>query len=277
MYALFIDSSHRVSGTSTDFTVQFHDTVIVEDRAQVRVDAWRIPLADTTVNSTNRYLYVAEVPKTKAGGGAAQPILRVVTLVIGNYSGPALAQHLAKQLSEGSASRYTCTYSTNTGDLTINSADYFHLFGDEELKTWERQWPEDATGWRPKSFNSALRQPVSTRLGEKMPPIGGTTYYRSLTSTYPTLRVRDFYIRSSTLMTDLRSTAPEGGHDVIAKASVNTVGQYILTGDSPQHLWLKTGPICQKDFRFEVTDDRGEPVDLQGLPVSFVVSIEQSL
>ena len=78
-------------------------------------------------------------------------------------------------------------------------------------------------------------------------------------------------------MTGLKSTAPEGGHDVIAKASVNTVGQYILVGDSPQHLWLKTGPMNQKDFRFKVTNNRGEPVDLQGLPVSFVVAIEQSL
>ena len=78
-------------------------------------------------------------------------------------------------------------------------------------------------------------------------------------------------------MTDLKSTGPEGGHDVVAKASVNTVGQYILTGDSPQHLWIKTGPINTKDIRFEITDDRGEPVDLQGLPVSFIVSIEQSL
>ena len=51
MRQLFVDSRDRVSGSTTDFSIQFPETLVIEPGHKMRIDNLRIPLAVPTIQT----------------------------------------------------------------------------------------------------------------------------------------------------------------------------------------------------------------------------------
>ena len=77
MRQIFVDSRDRVSGTSTDFTIQLPENLSLETGHRGRIDSLRVPLTVPTIDSTNNTIIV-QVGAT----------VYTVTIPVGNYDGP---------------------------------------------------------------------------------------------------------------------------------------------------------------------------------------------
>ena len=80
MHQIFVDSRDRVSGTSTDFTIQLPENLSLEAGHRGRIDSLRVPLTVPTIDSTNNTIMV-QVGAT----------VYTVTIPVGNYDGPTLS------------------------------------------------------------------------------------------------------------------------------------------------------------------------------------------
>ena len=80
MRQIFVDSRDRVSGTSTDFTIQLPENLSLEVGHRGRIDSLRVPLTVPTIDSTNNTILV-QVGAT----------VYTVTFPGANYDGPTLA------------------------------------------------------------------------------------------------------------------------------------------------------------------------------------------
>ena len=58
MRQIFVDSRDRVSGTSTDFTIQLPEDLSLEAGHRGRIESLRVPLTVPTIDSTNNTIIV---------------------------------------------------------------------------------------------------------------------------------------------------------------------------------------------------------------------------
>jgi hypothetical protein len=88
MRQVFVDSRDRVSGTTSDFTIQLPETLTIEGKHRARIDQLRIPLTVPTVRTGTNDTLVIRM--------GAQDY--TVTLPQGNYDGAGLATSLRNLL-----------------------------------------------------------------------------------------------------------------------------------------------------------------------------------
>ena len=120
MRQIFVDSRDRVSGTTTDFTIQLPQTLSLEGgRHRGRIDNLRIPLVIPTiqagVNDTLRVLIGATT--------------YAVSLPQANYDGPGLAAALQSLLLSTAPGSWTVFYDTANIAMIISCTNPFTIVG----------------------------------------------------------------------------------------------------------------------------------------------------
>ena len=116
MKQVFVDSRDRVSGTTTDFTIQLPQTLTLQGgRHKGRIDNLRIPLV---------------VPTIQAGvNDTLQVRIRVqtytVTIPQANYDGPGLAAILSSLLLSPAPGSWTVVYDTANVAMSIACTNPF--------------------------------------------------------------------------------------------------------------------------------------------------------
>ena len=120
MRQIYVDSRDRVSGTTTDFTIQLPQTLNFESgRHRGRIDHLRIPVVvptiQTGVNDTFQVLIGAQN--------------YTVTLPQSNYDGPGLAAALASRLLSTAPGSWTVTYDTGNIAMSITCTNPFTIVG----------------------------------------------------------------------------------------------------------------------------------------------------
>ena len=87
---VYIDSYYRVSGTSSDFTVDLPETVQLEDNMLCQIHEVSIPHSWYSINGTNNNLYFRHqvIPPAVPNGIT----YRKITIPEGNYTASDLAQ-----------------------------------------------------------------------------------------------------------------------------------------------------------------------------------------
>ena len=120
MRQIFVDSRDRVSGSTTDFAIQFPETLVVEPGHKMRIDNLRIPLAVPTIqtgkNDTLQVLlgatyYLATMPQ-------------------GNVDGTLLASNLQGALgASGAPGSWTVTYDLANIAMRIQCSNAFTIVG----------------------------------------------------------------------------------------------------------------------------------------------------
>ena len=118
MRQIFVDSRDRVSGTSTDFTIQLPENLSLEAGHRARIDSLRVPLTVPTIDSTNNTILVLV--------GAT---VYTVTSPVGNYDGPPLASTIQGLLNATAPGAWTISYVTNKIAMNWSCTNNFTAVG----------------------------------------------------------------------------------------------------------------------------------------------------
>ena len=87
---VYIDSSYKVSGTSSEFTIDLPETVQLEENMLCQIHEVSIPHSWYSINSTNNNLYFRH--QVIPPGIVAGITYRKITIPEGNYTTNDLAQ-----------------------------------------------------------------------------------------------------------------------------------------------------------------------------------------
>ena len=120
MRQLFVDSRDRVTGTTTDFTIQLPETlVIAEGSHRARIDNLRIPLAIPTIQTGINDTFLVQL--------GAQTY--TITLPQGNVDGPTLASTLQGLLQAAAPGSWSVVYDTGNLALSVSCSNNFTIVG----------------------------------------------------------------------------------------------------------------------------------------------------
>ena len=121
---VYIDSSYKVSGTSSEFTIDLPETVQLEENMLCQIHEVSIPHSWYSINSTNNNLYFRH--QVIPPGIVAGITYRKITIPEGNYTANDLAQtiEIALNLVYDTGDRpntYSISYNTSTNKYTFSS------------------------------------------------------------------------------------------------------------------------------------------------------------
>ena len=119
MRHLFLDSRDRVSGSTTDFSIQLPETLHIENTRRGRIDNLRIPLVIPTIRTGVNDTLIVRLGSTNY----------TVTLAQGNYDGTGLASALQGRLFATAPGTWTTTYDTSNIAMSISCSNPFTIVG----------------------------------------------------------------------------------------------------------------------------------------------------
>ena len=109
MRRLFLDSRDRVSGTSTDFTIQLPETLVIEGNRRGRIDNLRIPLVIPTIRSGINDTLIVRIGTTSY----------TIQIPQGNYDGIGLASVIQTALGTATSIAWSCSYDVTNVAMTL--------------------------------------------------------------------------------------------------------------------------------------------------------------
>ena len=119
MRQLFIDSRDRISGTTTDFTIQLPQTLSLQAGRRGRIDNLRVPLVIPTIQAgSNDTLQIVVGATTYT-----------ITLPQANYDGPGLASAIQGLLASSVPGGWVVTYDTSNIAMSISCTNPFTIVG----------------------------------------------------------------------------------------------------------------------------------------------------
>ncbi len=120
MRHLFVDSRDRVSGTTTDFTIQLPETLTLKGGShRARIDNLRIPLTVPTVETGVNDTIIVQL-------GAQQ---YTVTIPQANYDGPVLASAIQALLQNAAPGSWSVVYDITNIAMSISCSNNFTIVG----------------------------------------------------------------------------------------------------------------------------------------------------
>jgi hypothetical protein len=120
MRQIFVDSRDRVSGSTTDFSIQFPETLVVEPGHKMRIDNLRIPLAVPTIQAGKNDTLQVRLGATTY----------TATMPQGNVDGTVLASNLQGALGvSGAPGSWTVTYDLANISMRIQCSNAFTIVG----------------------------------------------------------------------------------------------------------------------------------------------------
>ena len=120
MRQIFVDSRDRVSGTTTDFSIELRETLVIEGAGhKARIDQLRIPLTIPTIETADNDTIQVRVGATTY----------TITIPQAQYDGPGIASTIQSLLNATAPGSWTVTYITNKIAMTISCANNFTTVG----------------------------------------------------------------------------------------------------------------------------------------------------
>ena len=120
MKLIFVDSRDRVSGSTTDFSIQLPETLTIEGGSRRgRIDNLRIPLVIPTIRTG-----VNDTLQVRLGATNY-----TVTMPQANYDGPGLASVLVGLLGSAAPGSWTVVYDSSNIAMSISCSNNFTIVG----------------------------------------------------------------------------------------------------------------------------------------------------
>ena len=267
---IYVNSSHRTSGTSTKFHYQLAQDQDCGDECHCAITSVSLPNAFFSImTGVNDKLYIYEKDATVESSSQN----RIITITAGNWSATGLNTAIQQGLNAaplGSAA-YACNYNAVTQKITItqSSGGGFVIYDDTTLKTLGRKNP--ATG----GFYGTLpmiTNPQSLQQVLNLPAVGQPNV--TFASGVITLaRVLEAYLRSPNL-TNFGTLDCNGRQDVLKRILIDKEFGYVVTSGSN----VETSDLMNVSGRtlraidFSLTDSHGNQLDLHGLDFSFCLN-----
>ena len=267
---IYVSSSHRTSGTSTNFRYELAQDQECGPECHVAITSISLPNAFYSIQQgVNDKLYIYEKHSTLESSSQN----RIIVITSGQYTSTALNAAIQQGLNTnalGSAA-YSCNYNAVTQKISISQVNSggFTIFDDTTLKNLGRKDPITGGfyGTLPKISNPQSLQQVMN-----LPP--ATTPNVSFVSGVITLaRVIDAYLRSPSL-SNYTTLDANGRQDTLKRICIDKEFGYVITTDAN----IETSDLMNvsnqtlRSLDFLLTDSHGNQLDLHGLDFSFCLN-----
>ena len=146
---VYIDSSYKVNGTSSEFTIDLPETVQLEDNMLCQIHEVSIPHSWYSINNTNNNLYLRHqvLPPALVAGA----YYRKIPIPEGNYTASELTTELETQLNNyfdtvDRPNTYTVRYNATTNKIRISvnySEVIFVVLTDGEVAPFAGSFLDD--------------------------------------------------------------------------------------------------------------------------------------
>lgn len=214
MRQIFVDSRDRISGTSTNFSIQLPETLTIEGSGhRMRIDNLRIPNVFPTivtgVNDTLSYTI-----------GSTQ---YTITLLGGNYDGPRLANVLQTMLtSPPSTGTWTVVYDIYNTSLSISCNLDFSI--------------------------------ANTGLGVQLLAHLGTQTANSYLFAYVSTQGLDICYLTSGRFSTIDTVGPKGSHDTLMCGVISVPYGSVCDFSMPWDTWITIPAVTLQQIDFQLRD-----------------------
>lgn len=236
MRQIFVDSRDRISGTSTDFTIQLPETMTIEGNLhKMRIDNLRLPVVVPTIRTGVNDTYQVQL------GGTVY----TVTIPQGNYDGPTLATKFqaafATATPTGVPGNWFVVYDTSNLALTVSSSYAFTVVGGTYAAQLQSH-PYTATS-------------------------------NSVTYTYVVVIGLDMAYLSSGRFATIDTVGPSGAHDTLMSVVVDLPYGSVLNASMPVDAWIDMPAMTTQTLDFQLRDRSYNVLSI--VPnISFVLTID---
>ena len=268
---VYIDSSYKVNGTSSEFTIDLPETVQLEDNMLCQIHEVSIPHSWYSINSTNNNIYWRH--QVIPPGVIAGVTYRKVTIPEGNYTAVDLAQtiQIAINLLVDTNDRpntYSLSYNTSTNKFTISSnyaTVIFVLLTDGEVAPVANLFSD------PVDVNNLYS--LNRVIGNTTPATDAYTNVAPYTSNFVDLTpVKNVYLHCNEI-SNYNQLTVAGNSSIIKKIPVN-VPYLGVINDSELSVvdYIDVSNKLLRRLNFRLTDHLNQNINLNEVDVSFTIT-----
>ena len=267
---VYIDSYYKVSGTSSDFTIDLPETVQLEENMLCQIHEVSIPHSWYSINETNNNFYIMEgilPPATPSGINYRKAIIP-----IGNYTAQELATQLTTSMnaydSGGRTNSFSATYlpSLNKIEISSNFAEViFTVLTDADVLQDTERFVETVDGNNLNSINKVLG--VYTTAGD-----ASTNVVPYSTGFIDLTPVKNLYLHCNEI-SNYNQLTVAGNSSIIKKVPVNVPYLGVVNDNelSTEDYVNVSGKMLRR-LNFRITNNTNEIVDLNGIDISFTLT-----
>ena len=269
---VYIDSYYKVSGTSSDFTIDLPETVQLEDNMLCQIHEVSIPHSWYSIQKgVNDRLFI----DVEHSGASPWTARAMITLTEGNYSVSELAGHLQTIMNNyfndptyapPRADTFAVSHSNplNKIQISINYNDtQFQLLPDANVLTFPSWFPDISGADNINSINQILNNKTLTTNDFNNPYISGFIDLQ---------RVKSLYLHCNEI-SNFNQLTVAGNSSIVKKINVS-VPYLGITNDnelSSVDYVDVSGKILRR-LHFRLTDHLNQVVNLNGVDISFTLT-----
>ena len=268
---VYIDSSYKVNGTSSEFTIDLPETVQLEDNMLCQIHEVGIPHSWYSINNNNNNIYWRH--QVIPPGVIAGVTYRKVTIPEGNYTAVDLAQtiQIAINLLVDTNDRpntYSLCYNTSTNKFTISSnyaTVIFVLLTDGEVAPVANLFSD------PVDVNNLYS--LNRVIGNTTPATDAYTNVAPYTSNFVDLTpVKSLYLHCNEI-SNYNQLTVAGNSSIIKKINV-TVPYLGVINDNELSIvdYIDCSGKTLRRLSFRLTDHLNQVVNLNNVDVSFTLT-----
>ena len=267
---VYIDSSYKVSGTPSDFTIDLPETVQLEDNMLCQIHEVSIPHSWYSINSTNNNIYWRH--QVIPPGVIAGITYRKVTIPEGNYTAVDLAQtiQIAINLLVDTVDRpntYSLSYNTSTNKFTISSnyATVFVLLTDGEVAPLAGSFSDPVDINNLSSMNRVI--------GNTTPATDAYTNVAPYTSNFVDLvPFKSLYLHCNEI-SNYNQLTVAGNSSIVKKINVTVPYLGVINDNELSSVdYIDVSGKMLRRLNFRLTNNLNQVVNLNNVDISFTLT-----
>ena len=268
---VYIDSSYKVSGTSSDFTIDLPETVQLEDNMLCQIHEVSIPHSWCSINENNNNFYVMKgILPPEAPSGI---IYRKLVPPVGNYTATEFATQLETSLNtldNGSRTNsFSVSYLAGLNKFQIQSnypaVIYTVLTDADVLVDNGERFVETVDANNLKSINKVLG--VYTTSGD-----ASTNVVPYITGFIDLTPVKSLYLHCNEI-SNFNQLTVSGNSSIIKKINVTVPYLGIINDNELSNFdYIDVSGEMLRRLNFRLTNNLNEIVNLNNVDISFTLT-----
>ena len=268
---VYIDSSYKVSGTPSEFTIDLPETVQLDENMLCQIHEVSIPHSWYSINSTNNNIYWMH--QVIPPGVIAGITYRKVTIPEGNYTAVDLAQtiQIAINLLVDTVDRpntYSLSYNTSTNKFTVSSnyaTVIFVLLTDGEIAPLAGSFSDPVDVNNLSSINRVI--------GNTTPATDAYTNVAPYTSNFVDLvPFKSLYLHCNEI-SNYNQLTVAGNSSIVKKINVTVPYLGVINDNELSSVdYIDVSNKLLRRLNFRLTNHLNQVINLNGVDISFTLT-----
>ena len=268
---VYIDSSYKVNGTSSEFMIDLPETVQLEDNMLCQIHEVSIPHSWYSINNTNNNLYFRHQVLPPAIPSGA--VYRKIPIPEGNYTASELTTELETQLNNyfdtvDRPNTYTVRYNATTNKIRIAvnySEVIFLVLTDGEVAPFVGSFLDDVDVNNLNSINRVM--------GNTTPaPDAYTNLAPYITNFIDLVPFKSLYLHCNEI-SNFNQLTVAGNSSIIKKINVTVPYLGIINDNELSNFdYIDVSGKMLRGLNFRISDNLNQTVNLNNVDVSFTLT-----